>query len=1101
MQLAPSACPQCSHANRPTAQYCGICGSQLAVATTNAAQSSPRLASGAVVGGGRYRVEQRLGRGGFGEVYLAFDTVLRRECVLKRPHLDEALTPPLRAEILESFEREALLLASLNTPGHPNIPEIYEYLAADRVLVMKYIAGESLGRHLNRRITPIPEEVALRYVREVCAALVYMHSRRPLPVLHRDVKPDNILLGADGRVWLVDFGLAKGLAALALGARARQSGAAGTLGYAPLEQWRAKTEPRSDVYALAVTLYVLLTNHAPTAEDAYAHMRGERDLLPPIARLYPQARPALASLLERGLARDPEDRPTADEFLATLEALLAQPEIPPPPAPPRPPTVALIGRASELDAYAARLATQGVALITGMPGVGKTALAAALSARVDAGSRTFWHRFRAGDGPNLLMWELAVLLAWNGQSDLWQLLQGAGRNGALPIPPQVVLDYALQLLRGQNYLLVLDDLHVVEGEAQMAQCVERLAAEASAGALRLIITSRTRPAFIDQPTPTLRGLAPAEATALLRQQGSALADELLARLCFYTEGNAQLLTLAAEAFAHTPDPDRVMASLLEHGRLADYLLHEVDRGLTPEERAVMQAVAALLGYGGTRGAVEALLDGESAWRPLRALAQRNLLVTEEGQGDPIYGQHALVQSFYYEMLSRREREELHRRAAAHFGPLDVLQAARHHLRAGAPDRAADLATANAWQLVNRGAASALRALLEELLATTLGTAQAIAARITLGEICALLGEGATARAAFEGALGTLATQAAETQGAQYARICRGMAAALEYEAPQEAVAWARRGLEAPGERAPHEEGLLRHREGGALIAAGAYEAAQATLERALALLAEPVPRADVLVNLGVVACSLGQLGQGEAHFRDALAIYETAGQTWRIVGLRHNLARIKDLVGDWPGAAAAYRETIALAGRMGSSVDMVATELLLGILMMKQGDHAGAQAQLTAVVERAAALGLQEYRVAGLASLGDLWLRLGKQEQAAEAIGAARAGAEAMAARDQLVEIGRLEAELALQRGDAAWALERADATRAMARDLSLEAEEGAALRVRARALWALGRAAEAREALAESARLVAGDSFEAAQTLMVSEELEAGGGLPASDP
>lgn len=366
-------------------------------------------------------------------MYLAYDTALRRECVIKRLHLSPRRSDPV--PLLRYFEHEALLLASLNTPGHPTIPEIYEYLPVEHCLVMKYIAGQSLRALLNSRTEPLAEAVALRLVRDVCSALAYMHGKEPEPVLHLDVKPDNILIGGDGRVWLVDFGLARGALP---GERAERC--AGTPGFAPPEQWRGEAEQRSDIYALALTLYALLTNYIPRGLALHALITDSLPSLPPIVQLNPTVRPEVIRLVAWGGAPAVAERPTARQFLAAIEALLAQPESPSPPEPAGPPTIsALIGREADLAAYAERLRSGGLVVLYGMAGIGKTALAATLAAEVGAAEKLFWHSFHAGDGADRLAWALAGFLWWNGQPELWALIHQARAAGS-HLRPEILLE-------------------------------------------------------------------------------------------------------------------------------------------------------------------------------------------------------------------------------------------------------------------------------------------------------------------------------------------------------------------------------------------------------------------------------------------------------------------------------------------------------------------------------------------------------------------------------------------------------------------------------------------------------------------------------------
>jgi serine/threonine protein kinase len=138
-----------------------------------------------------------------GAVYLAKDMELfGRLCVVKqmRPFF---ATQSERRKAEEDFKREAEVLARLNHPGHPRIPEVYGYFVEglDQFLVMKYIEGESLERRLERLDRPMSETEVVRCAMETANALVYLHSRRPEPVIHRDIKPANIIADPEDRVW------------------------------------------------------------------------------------------------------------------------------------------------------------------------------------------------------------------------------------------------------------------------------------------------------------------------------------------------------------------------------------------------------------------------------------------------------------------------------------------------------------------------------------------------------------------------------------------------------------------------------------------------------------------------------------------------------------------------------------------------------------------------------------------------------------------------------------------------------------------------------------------------------------------------------------
>ncbi|MEW5868753.1 MAG: SUMF1/EgtB/PvdO family nonheme iron enzyme [Chloroflexota bacterium] len=273
----------------------------------------------------RYRIVKLLGQGGFGAVYRAWDTVLERACAIKE-NLDAT------DEAQRQFQREARLLANLE---HPNLPRVNDYFfiaGQGQYLVMDFVDGQDLQQMLDERGGALPEAQALGWIRQVCQALSYLHNQNP-PVIHRDLKPANIKVTPDGRVKLVDFGIAKVYdpkLKTTVGARAV------TPGYSPHEQYgQGRTDARTDIYALGATLYALLTGQEPLESI----QRVGRDRLPPAEQLNPGISAQVAAALRRALAIDPEDR---FQSVADLQAVLGQAASPAPvPTPVQTPAPAL----------------------------------------------------------------------------------------------------------------------------------------------------------------------------------------------------------------------------------------------------------------------------------------------------------------------------------------------------------------------------------------------------------------------------------------------------------------------------------------------------------------------------------------------------------------------------------------------------------------------------------------------------------------------------------------------------------------------------------------------------------------------------------------
>jgi beta-lactam-binding protein with PASTA domain/tRNA A-37 threonylcarbamoyl transferase component Bud32 len=260
---------------------------------------------------GRYRVQGRVARGGMATVYTAVDIRLDRKVAVKVMH------PALADDeaFVARFIREARAAARLS---HPNVVPVYDQGAdaGSVFLVMEYVAGRTLRDllHEHGRLSP---GQALDVLEPVLAALEAAHLAG---LVHRDVKPENVLLADDGRIKVADFGLARAVEAANLTATAGLL--MGTVGYlAPEQVERGGSDPRSDVYAAGILLYELLTGAPPYVGEtalavAYRHVHED---VPPPSAVVPSVPPALDALVRRATRRDPADRfPSASAFRASL---------------------------------------------------------------------------------------------------------------------------------------------------------------------------------------------------------------------------------------------------------------------------------------------------------------------------------------------------------------------------------------------------------------------------------------------------------------------------------------------------------------------------------------------------------------------------------------------------------------------------------------------------------------------------------------------------------------------------------------------------------------------------------------------------------------
>ncbi|HEX3558301.1 MAG TPA: protein kinase [Pyrinomonadaceae bacterium] len=260
----------------------------------------------------RYRVERQIGEGGMGAVYVATDERFGSTVALKETLFDD---PSLR----KAFEREARLLNHLR---HTALPRVSDHFGEDegQFLVMEYIPGEDLSDMLKERAAAFPVPQVLAWADQLLDALEYLHTQEP-PVIHRDIKPQNIKLLPRNQVVLLDFGLAKG-APLQTRVTATGSVFGYSFNYAPIEQMQgAGTDPRSDLYSLGATLYHLLTATTPpdALTRATAVLNGEPDPLKPANELNARVPAEVAQVLARAMSQSAARRfRTAEEMRAAF---------------------------------------------------------------------------------------------------------------------------------------------------------------------------------------------------------------------------------------------------------------------------------------------------------------------------------------------------------------------------------------------------------------------------------------------------------------------------------------------------------------------------------------------------------------------------------------------------------------------------------------------------------------------------------------------------------------------------------------------------------------------------------------------------------------
>jgi eukaryotic-like serine/threonine-protein kinase len=265
--------------------------------------------------GDRFRLEEKVGSGGMSSVYRAFDPTLERWVAIKLMHRDISTDP----DQLERFRREARAVARLNHPHVVIVIDAGEDEGAP-FIVFEFVEGETLKERI-RRLGRLPVPEAVAYAIEIGRALECAHAHK---LVHRDVKPQNVLIDRDGRAKVTDFGIARSLEAQGLTATGR---VLGTTDYVSPEQALGyEVTEQSDVYSLGIVLYEMLVGEAPFKADTQVAvaMKHVKEPMPDVQRLRPEVSAALAAVVERATAKETKNRyATAADMVHDLEEVLA----------------------------------------------------------------------------------------------------------------------------------------------------------------------------------------------------------------------------------------------------------------------------------------------------------------------------------------------------------------------------------------------------------------------------------------------------------------------------------------------------------------------------------------------------------------------------------------------------------------------------------------------------------------------------------------------------------------------------------------------------------------------------------------------------------
>src|SRR5712691_9174286 len=324
-------CSSCGAANPPEAASCFACGVSLKITAPLSQEGIDTYLLHQ-----RYRILAHVGAGGFSTVYKAEDTLSGNRLVAIKAITLRELRPHEVIEATDAFNREMLVLSGLK---HPNLPQIYDHFSDAECwyLAMDFIEGITLEKHLDNmqdRRLPVGEVLEIGIL--LCTVLEYLHTHQP-PIIFRDLKPANIMLTPDGRIALIDFGIARHFKP----GQAKDTIPFGSPGYAAPEQYgRAQTTPRADIYSLGVTLYQLLTgidpsqtpfHFAPLELPDQPTPPGLEPLIMQMLEMDQSKRPASMAVVKQGLEQIAAHHIAQSSVVAKLTAIAHAPLTPPQP--------------------------------------------------------------------------------------------------------------------------------------------------------------------------------------------------------------------------------------------------------------------------------------------------------------------------------------------------------------------------------------------------------------------------------------------------------------------------------------------------------------------------------------------------------------------------------------------------------------------------------------------------------------------------------------------------------------------------------------------------------------------------------------------------
>lgn len=665
---------------------------------------------------------------------------------------------------------------------------------------------------------------------------------------------------------------------------------------------------------------------------------------------HPYSAPLCDELFPPKGAQKPTEKPQSNPPQPAAHTL------PPPPlkAYEPPPVQGFVGRQLDLTRYKTSLENQTFAAISGMAGVGKTTLMSVLAAELAQQHAVFWHSFANGT-VDPLMHRLAGFVASLGRPELWEMMEAARASGDRPPAVETLFDM-LGVILGeldQTILLCFDDLQFVDEDVRLQQFLIRQFEHQN---VNVLVTTRRYPSFFPAGhEQQLSGLTIDETADLLHNRAIQLPDDLITRLNELTGGNGAFLTLAAVVLKDAIDAEEIIGRLAREDDVERFLMEEVNDRLANNDQRVMEAVAVLSGHPGTRDVLEEMLNMRDVNRTLRSLADQYLLLTGENRdGERVYHQHQIIQSFFYDQPRRSRRRDLHMRAAdfyEHEEP-DAFRAMLHHAKAGQVAPLVSLADAHFYDVVNQGEGEALQLILADvdIQKSHLPEAQMIKFLLARGRLRSILGELNGAEADLMQAADRLngLPQTAETDSLK-GEVCLSLGDIFERQDPQEALSWVQRGLTIVAHDQTGLAAQLKSLAGTLNMHMGNFGESQEFLMDALETSPENRPRLklETLRNLGSLHLNMGQLAPAQTYMNQANDLAYLQKDHHLRTSILMGSGPIKYMSGDWQGAIEDLTAGLELAQRLGDRELEASVAINLGSCHLISGNDKLAKVYLS----------------------------------------------------------------------------------------------------------------------------------------------------------